>query len=183
MATVTDTQTRQSRKGMRTRNGKEPQCNICECGEHAWAPMTRGRVTLVSNLDSVHLKSWHWSSNPRGYAYRVDTGLGGQSLHRIICKTPDGMFTDHKNGNPSDNRRENLRACTPQQNSFNVRKKRKTRKNKGVRRVNNKWEARIGHNWKQLCLGRFDTEQEALAAYDAAAVRLFGDFAKPNIGA
>lgn len=181
MAFSTMTKSPKSRKGMKTRNGRAPECNRCDCGGHSWAPLTQGRVTLVSPEDEHHLAQWHWTSH-RGYASRIDTSLGAQHLHRLVCGSRPGMYTDHKNGNPSDNRRDNLRECTPQQNAFNARKKRKQRKNKGVRKSKNKWEARIGHNWNQIYIGRFKTEEEAVAAYNNKAIELYGEFAKLNSG-
>src|SRR3954463_12256023 len=40
-------------------------------------------------------------------------------MHRFIAQTPEGMVTDHINRVKLDNRRENLRVCTPEQNSIN----------------------------------------------------------------
>ncbi len=45
----------------------------------------------------------------------------GQTLHRLIMKTPNSMVVDHINRNPLDNRKENLRICTRGENIQNLK--------------------------------------------------------------
>lgn len=94
------------------------------------------------------------------------------------------VVVDHVNGNGLDNRRCNLRVCTPQQNAFNSKPVRGSRsKFKGVKyntACKNKWTARIRINGKQVDIGRFETEEEAARAYDKVAKEVQGDFAWLN---
>jgi hypothetical protein len=65
---------------------------------------------------------------------------------------------DHINHIQNDNRVNNLRIVTPQENKFN-------NFGKGYRLVGNKWQARLRFNCKDIHLGYFKTEEEARNAY------------------
>lgn len=86
---------------------------------------------------------------------------------------------DHVNGNPSDNRIENLRECTASQNQAN-RKKLSTNTS-GLRGVTwnrsaKKWQAGIKLHGRSYHLGLYADKNDAHAAYQLAARRLFGEF-------
>lgn len=115
-------------------------------------------------------------------------GIDGKILfaHRVAWalyynEQPPKMI-DHINGNKSDNRICNLRAAT---NSENMRNTTKTARNstgyKGVcfNKKSQKYQANIGHNYKCIYLGLFDTAEEAHAAYCKAAAELHGQYFKP----
>jgi hypothetical protein len=93
---------------------------------------------------------------------------------------PTGQL-DHKNMDQSDNRIENLRECNTQQNcSGRALRKDNVTGFKGVSPLGNKWRARIRVNYKGIDLGIFDDVRDAAEAYDAAAVKYFGEFARTN---
>jgi len=84
---------------------------------------------------------------------------------------------DHKNGDPLDNRRQNLRLCTHAQNQHNTGLSCvNTSGFKGVSKRGKRWKAQIRINGKQTYLGTYDTPEEAGAAYDAAALKVQGEF-------
>lgn len=90
---------------------------------------------------------------------------------------------DHINGTRSDNRIENLRAATVQQNNMNrFPTKNKKCKFKGVLKYKNtdKFLSVIKINRKSISLGIFDTEYDAHVAYENKAKELFGEFYKNN---
>ena len=90
---------------------------------------------------------------------------------------------DHRNGDPSDNRIENLREATVAQNMANRRTPITNRSGyKGVswHAGAGRWQAHIRHEGKSIYLGLHDTPQAAHSAYAAAALRLKGEFARLN---
>jgi hypothetical protein len=95
---------------------------------------------------------------------------------------PDGPL-DHINGTPADNRIANLRRVTISQNQMNRRpKKNGTSRFKGVtlRKDYGDWCAHIRFAGKSTNLGIYGDESEAAKAYDAAAYKMFGVFARLN---
>lgn len=107
----------------------------------------------------------------------------GTRLHRLIMQVRDEkIVVDHRNGNTLDNRRENLRGCIQRNNARN-RDKSKTKltsKYKGVHWCKG-WMAQIRVNYKKLHLGTFKIEEDAAKAYNEAALKHFGEFARLNI--
>lgn len=107
-------------------------------------------------------------------------------VHRVIYEMmmgsiPEGYQVDHINGDKLDNRIENLRLATPEQNSKNT-KGRTTSKTgvKGVffHKASKKYRSDITINKGKVCLGYFDTIKEAAAAYATAAKLYHEEFAK-----
>lgn len=95
-------------------------------------------------------------------------------------KWPDGAI-DHIDGNSLNNRLSNLREATYSQNAANAKKcSTNTSGLKGVSwdRHGRKWYARICKDGKAHQLGRFNTKEEAHAAYAVAAKTLHGDYAR-----
>ena len=94
---------------------------------------------------------------------------------------PDGMYVDHINMNPLDNRRENLRVCTNQQNQYNTTKYSNNKSGfKGVsfNKERQKFEAQIRIDGKQKIIGYFDTAEKAHEKYKEYALKHHGDFAR-----
>lgn len=103
------------------------------------------------------------------------------SLHRLIMGNPSS-HVDHRDGNTLNNRRSNLRLCSRSQNKANSKRYRNnTSGYKGVsptRSRRNPWQAIIYHERKQFHLGLFKTAEAAHEAYKAAAMRIYGEFAR-----
>jgi hypothetical protein len=147
--------------------------------------------TIVEPADFYrfgHLK-WHLrgSRGKRFYAVRnvkIGHGRTKQSgLHREIMNNPKGLVVDHKNGDSLDNRRANLRPATRSQNCQNVPKRKNTSSRfigVSFNKFHKKWSAFINSEGKRMFLGYFDNEIDAACAYDTAARKYYGEFARIN---
>jgi len=149
-------------------------------------PLRNGGATLVDDVDAMRLSAFTWYRDHNGYALRRGRDGGRQRvtlMHREILGAPKGVPVDHVNHDPLDNRRANLRLCTPSQNLQNQRAtKGGASAYKGVTRRKGRpgWRSTIKAPGRQVALGQYVTEVDAAVAYDHAAIKMFGDFAFPN---
>lgn len=113
-------------------------------------------------------RKWYLTNN----GYLRNDSPRNTLLHRLIMKTPKGLFTDHINGNKLDNRKYNLRVVTQLINGLNRHKPYGNRKEApGIRLCDDKygkrrkrWAAYIKTNYKMITIGYFLTREEALNA-------------------
>ena len=157
-------------------------------------PLTQGMVAIVDDEDYDRIVAVKW------FAYRAHTGkfyavrtmnVSRRIKHRRtmsaeIMGLPQGSRVDHRNGDTLDNRKENLRPCSNQQNCCNRGAIANTSSRfKGVsfHRLTGKWAARIRVNYELKHLGLYLSEEAAAKAYDKAAIELHGEFAHTNFGA
>ena len=104
--------------------------------------------------------------------------------HRVIYELhfgeiPVGFVIDHIDGCNTNNRIENLRLATPQENMSNMRMhKDNTSGFRGVSWSKGKWIAKIRHANIYYELGRFATKEDASLAYLNAEKELKGEFAR-----
>ena len=154
-------------------------------------PLTQGRFAIVDPQDYPRLSRYKWRlCRTKGknvfYAERSVCLPGGKYsrilMHRQLIKAPEGYVIDHINGNGLDNRRANLRLATVAQNAWNSKKRNPRSGYKGVWFAADKglWRAAIVCHGKRLHLGYFSSKIDAAKAYDAAAIKYYGEFAKPN---
>ena len=160
-------------------------------------PCGLGKFALVDDADYNWLSHYMWTTDSHGYA-TIDLRLstlcdapipkgGCISMHRLILGLKNGQGHkkqgDHKNHSILDNRRNNLRICTPSQNHGNqLLQQNTTSRYKGVywNKQCKKWLAQIKIDGKKIYLGLFNNERTAAFAYNLAAKKHFKNFALLN---
>jgi DUF971 family protein len=156
-------------------------------------PLTKGYFALVDDCDFEELMKYRWfvDVRPTGIyikRHRPDRlgGNGNIYMHRQIMGITDRKFVvDHRDGNPLNNQRENLRVCTHSQNGMNSNRTKGAKFGfKGVLlRPSGRYGAQLMFQRKHICIGTFDTLEAAARAYDLKAKELFGEFANLNFPA
>ena len=118
----------------------------------------------------------------KGYI-KLDVNYKKHRAHRLVFLMHKGYLPktiDHINGNPSDNRIENLRAATTSQNHYNRKlSSNNTSGFKGVSWDINKktWKGYIYLDGQRIHLGVYKTPEEANVVVRKAREELHGSFA------
>lgn len=144
----------------------------------------------IADYDKVKHIKWYASRvRNKWYAsYKTQAGNGGAtyiSMHRLIMGMPDGEV-DHINGDTLDNRRNNLRIVTHQQNLYNQTPQTgRTSKYKGVYRDEDDrfWVVQIKQGGRMRCVRGIEDEDIAGFIYDLMALDRFKEFARFNFPA
>lgn len=150
------------------RNPKAPKYRLGD--KYGIGYTNKGTEFYFDLEDYDKIKNHSWSENKKGYIY---TCIGDKTmlLHRFILNAT--QIVDHINHNKKDNRKCNLRECTPSQNAMNRANIKGISFNKSI----NKWKAVIGLSNKCIWLGYFINEQDAINARKKAEEKYFGEFA------
>lgn len=129
------------------------------------------------DLEDVELvKHYKWCLNGNGYVRSNKAGY----LHRFLMNPSEDMVVDHISHNTLDNRKDNLRICTLQQNNWNMNvRDTNTSGHTGVCFDNrrNKWFAQIFVNGKYNFLGYYENKQDAINTRKQAEILYFGEYA------
>ena len=138
--------------------------------------------------------SWKVARGNRACGYKVVGGSDGYLTVKVGKRTykahrvawllyygdwPNG-FIDHINLDKTDNRIENLRDCTRQQNNSNVALRIDNKSGvKGVswKASHDKWCAQISYQGKVIYLGLYENLQEAAEVVRKKREELHGGFA------
>jgi hypothetical protein len=156
-------------------------------------PLTQGKFALVDDQDYEFLMQWKWCANKNHKTFYGVRGFWNclkqitVQMHRVIAKRMGldikDKKVDHIDRNGLNNCRGNLRIATNSQSQANRNK----RKNNisgyiGVseHKCRNNWHARIQVNGNDISLGYFTNKKDAAKAYNKAALKYFGEFARLN---
>ena len=150
--------------------------------------LTRGLTTVIDDADFDLVRGRRWTahtSKDRIYAATSYTEDGKRKLlllHRALLAATPGQLVDHKDGDPLNNRRDNLRLCSHTGNCCNS-KLRKSSKS-GVRNVQLvlgpnggvRFRARVSYE-KRVYRKYFDSIDNASAWATDLRLSLHGAFA------
>ncbi len=148
--------------------------------------LTREQVAQVDDEDFEYLNQFNWwvTKKKSGYYAFRQEGRNVIYMARQIMNAQKGDYVDHRNHNTLDNQKYNLRICTHSQNLQNMKiRSGCSSRYKGVDFYKNrkKWRGKIKVGCKYVFLGLFEREDDAALAYNEAADKYFGEFAKLNI--
>lgn len=152
--------------------------NVIDESNITWTGFTlrglRRWNSTLANLEAGH--EFTTSAGTQSKQVRINNKM--YYVHRIIYKLCTGLepdIIDHINGNPVDNRIENLRSVSNAENSRNASVN--INNTSGVSGVSwsksrGKWEAYIWDKCKKINLGRYEHLEEAVAARTLAESEL-----------
>ncbi|MCJ7730610.1 MAG: beta-Ala-His dipeptidase [Sedimentisphaerales bacterium] len=150
-----------------------------------------GEWTILEPQDYYRLRDFKWRLLGNGWNFYAVRDVKTKpyrtkvfSMHREIMNPPDGLLVDHRNNDSLDNRKANLRLATHSQNSCNRRKIKSKTSSRFIGvcfdKYRERWTAYIRFHGRRIWLGRFKNEMDAAKAYDEAARKYHGEFARLN---
>lgn len=135
-----------------------------------------------SDFDELNRYRWHLHTSNRCQYARARVDGKNVLMHRLLLRSV--RMIDHRDGNGLNNERTNLRIATQVTNQRNRRKLTGKCPHKGVQLSLNqrsvRYRARIKLGGRQVQLGNYSNPIAAAIAYDIAAKREFGEFARTN---
>lgn len=149
--------------------------------------LTRGKFTIVDDEDFEYLNKFKWhlllTSSGKMYAKRTIYSKNILSsnrikkdvlLHRVVINYFGKKDIDHIDGNGLNNQKNNLRICSHSTNMRNCKTPiTNTSGCKGVCWHNNRWEARMKVNGKNINFGNFIDKNMAIESIKNAFNRYF----------
>jgi hemin uptake protein HemP len=136
------------------------------------------------DFERINAFKWcaHWDPSVKSF-YAVRCDVSGKRrrnvrMARFIMHTPKGMICDHIYHDTLDNRKSELRNCTPSQSTMNT--KMRSKNIIGFKHISHNgkyYSVRIKRNGKYLFHKTFRNFKQAVAARDEALKKYHGEFA------
>lgn len=158
-------------------------------GEYGIGYTSKGEEFWFDIEDYDKIKDYCWNINPKGYVVCANNINGKKTTSYITRMIFDGLPShneiqvDHINHNKFDNRKCNLRICTPSQNCMNKSlRSDNTTSASGVYwyKPRNQWVAKICANKENIHLGYFNEFEDAVKARKEAEEKYFGWYSYDN---
>lgn len=164
-----------------------------ETGKLFWKPRDQHSFSPGNTSQEARCSAWNKRyANKEAFATKNKFGYFVSAIfdkkcmaHRVAWAIHYGEFPeeeiDHINRDRGDNRISNLRKASRSENCWNMNKK----KNSGIALKGAYFEEKSGRWMSKICvyghqkhIGRFDSQEEAHAAYCEAAKKYHGEFAR-----
>ena len=158
------------------RKGKKKENVFVVNGDITEIHLGSGKIAFIDTEDLEKVKQHYWSmSNSSRYVSSYTAKPN--TLHHFVFNE-DAPLIDHKDGNPLNNLKENLRKCTYRQNSIN-RKRRIDNKTgvTGVQKRFNKYVAIITIEGKRM-QKTFNNFEDAVVARRDWENKYFGEWVR-----
>lgn len=156
----------------KTKNKKYNTYNLSEEYGIGWT--TSGEEFYFDLEDYEKIKDYTWRFKD---GYIVSTDNPGIRFHRLVTGANENEIIDHIDRNKQNNRKNNLRLATHQQNGFNIKKP--VTNTSGIigvcwHKKSGKWLSRIKHNDINYNLGLFSDINEAIKIRLESELKYFG---------
>jgi len=150
--------------------------------------LTQGQVAIVDDIDYDFLMQWKWCASWDGWHYRPVRGVWSdgktrlQLMYQVIAERMglDAKVIDHKDRDPLNNCRSNLRAASTSQNGHNRTAQKNSKTGvKGIYLDNrrDRYYGQIQVRGRSHFAGYHETISEAAIALDKLRQELVGEFA------
>jgi len=154
---------------------------IIDCGEYYEICLYSGLgeqkeivKTKIDKEDLKKVKNYKWGLNNKGYTLTRINKKNCLFLHHLVFGYPPiGYEVDHRDTDPLNNRKSNLRFVTHSQNNMNRKNVRGYYWNKKSK----KWHVKITVNKQTINLGYFVNKQDAKRVAKEARQKYHGKFA------
>ncbi len=132
-------------------------------------------IAVLDKKDYKKVKDLKWFLSNTGYVFCRKLGIG-LSTYLLKHKPSFMLKVDHKDHDPLNNRRINLRKCTTQQNAWNS----KAYSNTGLKGISKTKKGTFQVFASGKYIGEYVNIIKAAKAYNREVVKVQGEFANLN---